>query len=839
MVEALEPRQILSGVQTAGHLAIDAEYNALGGSTSFLANPTTNETITANGNGLYRYFQDGLIAWSASTGAHEVHGAIVNRYNELGGSNGSLGLPTTDEVYTSDYSGRVNTFEHGLITYNYASNQTSAIQDNIATKYFALGGLTSFLSVPTSNEMDTPNHDGKMNNFKGGIIVSNATAGTHEVHGAILNKYNELGTTTGFLGFPTSDETFTPSRNGRVSNFQGGTIVYNYASGLTTATATAIIVPPTPSTPPSAPLGITPTIDVLTPPNFREGDVFTATVMDATPGQATTVQVIGDNNASLYQFPSAQIDSNGNATFALRMPYVLSKGSTVDGSTLRVTTGSYTKDFRVTLREGQRVSISTDTIQEGENLTVTIRNGVGNSQIIIQLTHDNNEVVHEWGYMQTDGSGKGTYQLNIPTVLSGGSRVDSYGLRVIQGGVVTDQRIAITEGFRVELGARKVRETVSTFPMGIRNATPNASVTLKWYLDDSYRATQTFRTDGNGNGNFTVSTPKLIKNSSNEDTFRVTVNVNGQSNTFTFRMLVLKYTQTSRTSPDPGGSQVQSVTSAPTRINSAPGVTFHTPTVLGVKSVVSIPKTENQVLGAEDPVVTIQDRMKHQLVILCYGSSEHPGDNAGALGFYDRPGMDQVYEKIQGVTGLSHVMRLWSGNPITVENSAEIAFSEAKNSIMERINLLTSLDQKINSVVLAGYSWGGGMSKRLANWITSTYQMEISGLVYVDAVKHGSTGHQTSLPNVKPSSFLNIYQNIRSALVDNVALGNGHINNPGLAGFDGTAYYGRYRDFDVDTTVDGRKVNASNHVQIDNDEASVVAEFINGVLNGWYGAHRS
>lgn len=69
------------------------------------------------------------------------------------------------------------------------------------------------------------------------------------------------------------------------------------------------------STPPPV---ITPTIDVLTPPNFLEGDVFTVTVMDAAPGKWAGIDVVGDNDTSQCHFPSAQIDSHGNATLPLR-----------------------------------------------------------------------------------------------------------------------------------------------------------------------------------------------------------------------------------------------------------------------------------------------------------------------------------------------------------------------------------------------------------------------------------------------------------------------------------------------------------------------------------------
>ena len=706
IIEILEPKVVLSTVQVQGHAAITAKYAAMGGASSFLGQSTGTEALTTNGNGLYQYYQGGMIVWSAATGAHEVHGAIINRYNEL-------------------------------------------------------------------------------------------------------------GATSSYLGFPIADEMYTPQFDGRVSKFEKGTIVYTYATGVTTDVSNSI----------------PPTIDVLTPPNFREGDVFTVTVMNAVPGQLVRVAVIGDGNRVEYQFSSVNIDSNGNTTLALRMPYVLGNGITVDGRTIRVTTVDYAKDFHITFREGQRIGLSTDNVQEGKAITVTIRNGMANSQDIIQLTKDS-QVVHEWGYMQTDGSGNGRYVLIIPNVLSGSARVDAFGLRVIHGGVVTEKKITITEGFRVELGAKKVRETVSDFPMGIRNATPNATVTLWWYLDNDYRATQTFRTNGSGDGNFTVHTPKLIKNSAGEDTFRIVVWVSGQSATFEFKMLVLKYAPSNHSVPDPGGSQSQTAAPAPKKINSAPGVTFNTPATNAVTNERPITKTENPTLAAEDPVITVQKRMEHQLVILCYGAGQRPGDA-------NSPGMDQVYDSIQGVSGRSHVVRLWSGDKslIPKENliSAEQATREAKQAISETLNLLRSLGQSINSVVLAGYSWGGGMALELANWITSTYHIEISGLVYIDAVVHGLISYQTQLPVVNPSSFLNVYESIHTPLEHTYLEGSGHVNNSRLIKVNDNAAYGQYEELDTDAF----GINVADHVNIDRKEKNLVSEFIDSVLYGWYGTHRS
>lgn len=62
-----------------------------------------------------------MIYWSpdtAGTGAHVVYGEIRNRYDNLTGPHGYLGLPLLDEMDTYDGARRVSYFQHGYITWN-------------------------------------------------------------------------------------------------------------------------------------------------------------------------------------------------------------------------------------------------------------------------------------------------------------------------------------------------------------------------------------------------------------------------------------------------------------------------------------------------------------------------------------------------------------------------------------------------------------------------------------------------------------------------------------------------------------------------------------------------
>ena len=65
--------------------------------------------------GITQRFTRGMIAYSAAAGAHEIHGGIYEKYRELEGPCGALGLPTTDELGTRNRVGRFNKFTGGVI----------------------------------------------------------------------------------------------------------------------------------------------------------------------------------------------------------------------------------------------------------------------------------------------------------------------------------------------------------------------------------------------------------------------------------------------------------------------------------------------------------------------------------------------------------------------------------------------------------------------------------------------------------------------------------------------------------------------------------------------------
>jgi len=155
--------------------AIDDKYAQLGGPGGFLGRPFdagagSNEMDTPGGHGRCRDFDNGSIYWSPQTQAHEVHGAIRLKWASLGGVRGFLGFPTTDELGTPDGHGRFNHFEHGSI---YWTPETGAheVHGAIRDKWASIGWERSRLRYPTSDEKSPPNGHGRLSEFQGGAIV--------------------------------------------------------------------------------------------------------------------------------------------------------------------------------------------------------------------------------------------------------------------------------------------------------------------------------------------------------------------------------------------------------------------------------------------------------------------------------------------------------------------------------------------------------------------------------------------------------------------------------------------------------------------------------------------
>lgn len=165
-----------------------------------------------------------LLAYSGLVGsAYVVSGAILTRYQALGGAGGELGYPAGDASV-----GGTQFFVNGQTL---AGNPVRVVSGAVLAKWNALGRETGAAGPPVADAAPFATfgaNSGASQGFARGVIYG-ASAGPRAgqgyfVSGPILARYNALGGAGGDFGMPASDE-FT-NGNLRQQNFEGGNITY-------------------------------------------------------------------------------------------------------------------------------------------------------------------------------------------------------------------------------------------------------------------------------------------------------------------------------------------------------------------------------------------------------------------------------------------------------------------------------------------------------------------------------------------------------------------------------------------------------------------------------------
>ncbi|MCC9174388.1 zinc-dependent metalloprotease family protein [Arthrobacter sp. zg-Y179] len=204
--------------------AADA-YRKEGAEKSFLGYPTSPETAVAGGT--IQSFQYGRIAWSPSTGAALLYGAVDASYKAANGPAGPLGFPTGNEGVSANGTGSVQNFQYGSM---YWSPSTGArfVGGAVKTAYLADDGEKGFLRFPTTNEKATAG--GVIQDFEGGSVLWSSRTGAYPVFGAVKSTYLGNGGAAGQLGFPIGRERSTGT-NQSVQQFQNGSIQWSASGG--------------------------------------------------------------------------------------------------------------------------------------------------------------------------------------------------------------------------------------------------------------------------------------------------------------------------------------------------------------------------------------------------------------------------------------------------------------------------------------------------------------------------------------------------------------------------------------------------------------------------------
>jgi uncharacterized protein with LGFP repeats len=150
-----------------------------GAEAGVLGYPRTDELPTPDGAGRFNHFRgaDGSIYWTPWTGAHEIRGLIKAKWAQLGWETGPLGYPRTDELGTPDGVGRFNHFDrsNGSVYWT-PSTGAHEIRGAIKDRWAQLGWEGSYLGYPTSDEYAVP--EGRRSDFQHGYVIWHAATGT-------------------------------------------------------------------------------------------------------------------------------------------------------------------------------------------------------------------------------------------------------------------------------------------------------------------------------------------------------------------------------------------------------------------------------------------------------------------------------------------------------------------------------------------------------------------------------------------------------------------------------------------------------------------------------------
>lgn len=200
--------------------AILAKYNAVGGPGGWLGFPKTGELKTPDGKGRFVHFQRGSIYWTPSTGAQAIPGDMFAEWGKSGYERGSLGYPVEEAQAVG--GGYVQKFEKGYLTRNPNDKGYFQVFGAIGAKYGEMGTARSDLGFPKSNERKIKG--GFFQEFEKGNIYWSPATGAHVIYyGEIFDHWGKHGWEQGRFGWPTSDMKEIPS-GGLTITFQNGTL---------------------------------------------------------------------------------------------------------------------------------------------------------------------------------------------------------------------------------------------------------------------------------------------------------------------------------------------------------------------------------------------------------------------------------------------------------------------------------------------------------------------------------------------------------------------------------------------------------------------------------------
>lgn len=204
------------------HGAIHARYRKMRNRDE-LGHLVTDEEVATDSRGRKSLFSRGGIYWSSDTGAHEVLGQLYLDY-EAQGESRAWGFPVAGPK--SVPGGTELRLQRARMYHRDGAPSAHEVHGAILNRFLATGGVGTW-GFPITNEtplLSGSREIGRSSEFERCTFYWSSRTGAHEVHGDIHRKYLDLGGPAGELGLPTTDE--EGFSGGRMSGFQNGTLCW-------------------------------------------------------------------------------------------------------------------------------------------------------------------------------------------------------------------------------------------------------------------------------------------------------------------------------------------------------------------------------------------------------------------------------------------------------------------------------------------------------------------------------------------------------------------------------------------------------------------------------------
>ncbi|MGY1917088.1 hypothetical protein [Blastococcus sp. SYSU DS0973] len=208
--------------------AVRQRWAGTGWENGRLGYPVTDQACGLPDGGCFVHFERGSVYVSAATGAHDLVGAVRDRWAASGWERGPLGYPATSTVCGLRDGGCFQHFQRGSV---YWSAATGARLVDLATRgvWASSGWEGGALGYPVTDQVCGLVSGGCLVHFQGGSVYTSPGSGSHAVAGWTRDAWAATGWERGSLGYPVEGRRHF--RDGESQRFQGGTLQWDYRTG--------------------------------------------------------------------------------------------------------------------------------------------------------------------------------------------------------------------------------------------------------------------------------------------------------------------------------------------------------------------------------------------------------------------------------------------------------------------------------------------------------------------------------------------------------------------------------------------------------------------------------